>query len=537
MTSLTIFIPALKKETIFQDDLVKKLDGVTLVQRAINKAKKLSVNKQNIHLLTDSEEISLIAQRNGVEVYLDSSLFFDTQSPQCEFDRYLSGATKESEYTVFISPYAPLLSVELLARAIREFKEKCKDILVPVKLVQRQLLDTNKSSGMVNVLGGASRETHRLESKAFTILKSRTLSAGRNKNLSILAFEVDHDLIEIDTLQDWWVCEKMLQRRRIIFRVIGSEKVGMGHIYRALALAHEITDHEILFVCDTDSNVAVNKLAGYEYWLGIYEPEEVILQIIDLNPDLVINDMLSTTREDVIALKEKGIKVVNFEDLGSGSQLADLTINELYDEPQISGSNILWGHEHYFLRDEFSDAIPHQFRKTVDNILIAMGGTDQHNLTQRIYNTIKDDCKRRNIHINIVAGGGYRFHQEFAKEIDGDRGVTFTRETGVISRIMEKTQLAIVSNGRTVYELAHMNVPAIVIPQHEREVAHDFAREDHGFLPLSGFKVGKTEKDIQVALEMFLDDDEYRHRFFKKTTRFQFNHGKSRILKKILNLI
>ena len=82
MTSLTIFIPALKKETIFQDDLVKKLDGVTLVQRAINKAKKLSVNKQNIHLLTDSEEISLIAQRNGVEVYLDSSLFFDTQSAE-----------------------------------------------------------------------------------------------------------------------------------------------------------------------------------------------------------------------------------------------------------------------------------------------------------------------------------------------------------------------------------------------------------------------------------------------------------------------
>jgi spore coat polysaccharide biosynthesis predicted glycosyltransferase SpsG/CMP-N-acetylneuraminic acid synthetase len=537
MTSLSIFIPALKKATVFQDDLVKKLNGVTLVQRAINKAKKLDVNKKDIHLLTDSEEISLIAQRNDIGVYINSDLSFDTQPRQCEFDRYLSGATENSKHTVFISPYAPLLSIELLSQAIREFEEKCNDILMPVKLVKRQLLDSNKSGEIANVLGGALRETHRLESKAFTILKSRALFSDRNQRLSILTYEVNHDLIEIGTLQDWWVCEKMLQRKRIVFRVIGSDKVGMGHIYRALSLAHEITDHEILFVSDTDSNVAVNKLAGYEYWLGIYDPEDVIPQIIALSPDIVINDILSTTREHVSALKQKGIKVVNFEDLGSGSQLADLTINELYDEPQICGGNILWGHEFYVLRDEFSDATPHQFAKTVDNILIAMGGTDQHDLTRKIYNTIKGECKRRNIHIDIVAGGGYRFHQEFASEIEGVPDVTFTRETGVISKIMEKTQLAIVSNGRTVYELAHMNVPAIVVPQHEREEAHDFAREENGFYPLSGFKAGTTENDIRLALNRFLDDDEYRHGFYNKTIRFQFNLGKSRVLKKILSLI
>ena len=102
---------------------------------------------------------------------------------------------------------------------------------------------------------------------------------------------------------------------------------------------------------------------------------------------------------------------------------------------------------------------------------------------------------------------------------------------------MEKTQLAIVSNGRTVYELAHMNVPAIVVPQHEREEAHDFAREDNGFYPLSGFKAGTIENDIRLALNRFLDDYEFRHKLYKKTIRFQFNHGKSRILKKILDLI
>ena len=62
----TIIIPALKKTVAFQDDLVKKLGGISLVQRAINKAIDFGLKKSGIHLLTDSEEIRLIAERNGV---------------------------------------------------------------------------------------------------------------------------------------------------------------------------------------------------------------------------------------------------------------------------------------------------------------------------------------------------------------------------------------------------------------------------------------------------------------------------------------
>ena len=44
---------------------------------------------------------------------------------------------------------------------------------------------------------------------------------------------------------------------------------------------------------------------------------------------------------------------------------------------------------------------------------------------------------------------------------------------------MEQSQLAIVSNGRTLYELAHMNIPAIVLSQHKRESTHSFAYEEN----------------------------------------------------------
>ena len=65
MNEFCVIIPATKKNVAFPDDLVKKLNGTSLIQRAIDKAKGISSNK-NIYVITDSEEISLICERNEV---------------------------------------------------------------------------------------------------------------------------------------------------------------------------------------------------------------------------------------------------------------------------------------------------------------------------------------------------------------------------------------------------------------------------------------------------------------------------------------
>ncbi len=57
MDNLLLVIPAIKKNAVIPDQLVRKLNGVTLFQRAINTALDIT-NK--ILVVTDSEEISLI---------------------------------------------------------------------------------------------------------------------------------------------------------------------------------------------------------------------------------------------------------------------------------------------------------------------------------------------------------------------------------------------------------------------------------------------------------------------------------------------
>ena len=87
--TILILIPAIKKNVAFQDDLVKKIAGISLIQRSINLAKSINTDNSSICIFTDSEEISLIANRNNIESYLDSRLIWSETFLNQFFDKIL----------------------------------------------------------------------------------------------------------------------------------------------------------------------------------------------------------------------------------------------------------------------------------------------------------------------------------------------------------------------------------------------------------------------------------------------------------------
>ena len=320
---------------------------------------------------------------------------------------------------------------------------------------------------------------------------------------------------------------------RVVFRVIGNNVVGMGHIYRSLSLAHGMANQDILFVCDVDSEPVVKKLVGSAYWLGVYDTANIADKIISLNPDLIVNDVLNTEKNYIDYLKKEEIVVVNFEDLGTGASVADLTVNELYDYSILSGNNILWGYEHFFVREEFEKARPNKFRDSVSEVILTFGGTDQHDLSRIVYERIKDICKKYQVFVRIVTGPGYRGFTHLEKMVSETSGVSLTHATGVISSIMESADIAITSNGRTVYELAHMNIPGIVIPQHEREETHSFAREQNGFVKMEPYVEGMSLESVPKLLEKLIINSQFRYTLFSRLEKFCFLENKQRLLDKI----
>lgn len=140
----------------------------------------------------------------------------------------------------------------------------------------------------------------------------------------------------------------------------------MGHVFRSLMLAHEIANHKVFFVCTKESELAASNIAARDY-KTVIQQGELWEDVLALDPDLVINDMLDTPREYMEHLKAANIPVVNFEDEGPGSVLADQVVNALYEEPQNETNGkqperFLYGHKYFCLRDEFLQAEQNAFR-------------------------------------------------------------------------------------------------------------------------------------------------------------------------------
>jgi len=319
--------------------------------------------------------------------------------------------------------------------------------------------------------------------------------------------------------------------------VIGNHQVGMGHIYRATSLADELVDHEIMFLTDTNSDLAITYLSERPQWFGAFAEKEMTAQILALAPDLVIFDVLDTKKEEIIPLREKGIRVVSFEDLGGGSAHTTLTINELYDVPELHGDNYRWGREFFFVRDEFLSVAPRERPERVNNLLLTFGGVDQHDLSQKIFLQIRDLCREAEIQIHIVTGPGYREEGALRQLVDTTPGVDMTHATGVISRIMADADLAISSNGRTVYELAHMNVPGIVVEQHAREGTHRFACPENGFINVGLYNAAQTSLAVERAFADLVADNRELGKLYDKTVRHNFSKSKSRGIIEIKRLL
>ena len=193
---LTILIPALKKIVAFQDDLVKKLAGISLIQRTINIALELCNDKSSIHLLTDSEEVSLIAERNGIQFYLDSDLTWNKKGFSEVHSACQEKMIKQHEYTLILSPYSPLLTSNMVKDAKQSLIDSKKDILKPVRKVERHLYDKKRQSTFEAIFGNKI-ETHSIESKAFVLLKTELLKINHNRKITILTWPIEHELLDL----------------------------------------------------------------------------------------------------------------------------------------------------------------------------------------------------------------------------------------------------------------------------------------------------------------------------------------------------
>ena len=99
---------------------------------------------------------------------------------------------------------------------------------------------------------------------------------------------------------------------------------------------------------------------------------------------------------------------------------------------------------------------------------------------------------------------------------------------------MSKMDLAITSQGRTVYELASMGVPAIVMAQNDREAKHVFAGIQNGFINLG---IGREQDDSTIisTIKWLIMTPNVRSEMRRLQLLKDFSKGHERVIHLILN--
>ncbi len=539
MREVCVVIPAIKKSAVIPDQLVKKLAGKTLIQRALDTAKGFAQGA-DVHVVTDSEEISLICERAGVRYFYNPKYAIASLNIVRELHGVLEKLGRAYKNQIIYRASSPLVTTPDIADAYSRFITEEADCLVSLKSVRHRLWAA-KNGDVDALLFNEDAEDVYIETKSLIILRSAILSrkhTGKGNDsspLKITPYFLNDRAVEIGSYQDWWICEKLLLRKHIVFVVAGYPAIGMGHIFRALMLAQEVADHKITFVCTKESELAASSIAARDYRTKIQSGSDLAAEVLALRADLVVNDILNTGADYVRRLKEAGCRVVNFEDEGPGAALADLAVNALYEES--AGPHTLSGYRYFCLRDEFLQAKRNDFRPRVKNVLVTFGGTDDSDFTRKTLDVITPLCAQKDITVHVVAGPGYAHKKALEAHLaeTGAHNVHFTAATNVMSRLMENTDLAVCSAGRTVYELAHMRIPAVVLAHHEREAMHTFARPKNGFAYL-GCMADFDGAALQNAFTRLLDA-ENRRELFTRMARFDFARNKARVVRGLLALL
>ena len=541
MKERCIVIPAIKKNAVIPDQLVKKLAGVTLVERAINTARSV-LPGDDIMVLTDSQEIALICERAGVRHHWNRDLRFTSLDIVTEMRGLLTELARDYEHCMILRASCPLLTWVDVEDAWKRYRDAHADSLVTVKSMRQRIWNV-QGEGLESLLdegaGDDSEKTMVVESRALIILRMALLEKGNGHTLGrgkIVPYFLNDRAIEIQGYQDWWICEHLLQRRHVVFVVAGWPAIGMGHVFRALMLAHEITNHKVSFVCTRESELAVESIARKDYKIVRQGNEDLADTVLHMRPDLVVNDILNTTSAYMARLATAGVRCVNFEDEGPGADWARLVVNALYED-RDSNERLCYGPDFFCLRDEFLGAARNPFRPELKTVLITFGGTDLNDCSRRVLDIIEPICRAYGIGIRLVAGPGYAHKDAMEAHLArlDNPLVQFTWATNVMSRMMEGADLAICSAGRTVYELAHMRIPSMVLAHHEREARHTFARPRNGFAFVGIMDRVSDAKIRNVFLAMLKNPR--RQRFWDRQNALNFTANKARVVGLMQNIL
>jgi spore coat polysaccharide biosynthesis predicted glycosyltransferase SpsG len=146
----------------------------------------------------------------------------------------------------------------------------------------------------------------------------------------------------------------------------------------------------------------------------------------------------------------------------------------------------------------------------VKTVTLLFGGVDPNNLTMKALNAL-EKLNLKDLTLNVLVGPGYSFLDELKTYIkklaNRNYHIRLHASPDFIADVIYSSDLAITSNGRSLYEIVSYAIPVISIAQNERELQHPFAHLSKGINYL-GLASNINEDTIADAIASFINKSE-----------------------------
>ena len=288
----------------------------------------------------------------------------------------------------------------------------------------------------------------------------------------------------------------------------------MGHVFRSLAIADVLrgnTRAEIAFLMSEAHPAGVRTVEGHGYDVRTVGPglEDCLAHIREVAPDILINDLPSLDSAYLLAVSRLDTTTVNLvdtpDDLETTEQYEHLIVSVMKQERETAES-FYGGPEYAILREHFRGR-PKLVRDEPRLVLLSFGGSDPQGLTVKAARALGSLPPA----IEIVAVAGPAFSD--SRALDAllptlERPLRIEREVGGdrLAELMLDADVMVGSGGMSVYEIAALGTPGVVLAQNEREDKRmaDFARK--GTVRYLGLGPDVPEERVLAAVEELLRD-------------------------------
>lgn len=474
-------IPARGGSTGVPRKNVRYLGSLPLIAHSIQAAKTVLGN--NVAVITDDDEIAEISEHFGARVIREPKTTGKATLDEVvirTIPELRELGAKSEDVLLTIQPTCPFLTPARIEEALAEFASGAASVITVVddRHLGWQIDENGKPTpdykARVNrqLLPPQFRESGAIIGARI----ENILEKGTRIIQPIALIELEaKEAIDIDTFADWAVAEHYATRKQIVFRTDASKNLGMGHVYRTLAVAQELARHELVIVLSKDQELGQEFFAEYPFRVELVANDDEFVNFVrGNNTDLVILDRLNNG-EKIVSDLQTTAKVVTFEDLGEGAAIADLLISDLYLNPAVSADHQLAGVENAILAPTF-ESLPRKasIEPSVENILLLFGGTDPSNLAVKSLDAL--EAIGFSGVVTVVRGLG-------AEPIDLSKYSLKLNPLANVKNmpaVMVQADLALSSAGRTITELACLGVPTICMAQNAKELTHAHTTEANG---------------------------------------------------------